>query len=65
MNTLFASMDMIDYLQISLIIEKILGRTSLSWTEILAPTWIGIIISVILIIILCVISIIVRYKEKR
>lgn len=64
MNTLSASMDMIDYLQISLIIEKILGRTSLSWTEILAPTWIGIIISVISIIILCVISIII-HKEKR
>ena len=55
MNTLFASMGTIDYLQISLIIEKILGRTSLSWTEILAPTWIGIIISVILIIIFCII----------
>lgn len=64
MNTFSASMDMIDYLQISLIIEKILGRTSLSWTEILAPTWIGIIISVISIIILCVISIII-HKEKR
>lgn len=64
MNTLFASMDMIDYLQISLIIEKILGRTSLSWTEILAPTWIGIIISVISIIILCIISIII-HKERR
>ena len=64
MNTLSASMDVIDYLQISLIIEKILGRTSLSWTEILAPTWIGIIISVISIIILCVISIII-HKEKR
>lgn len=38
MNTLLSSMDAIDYLQISLIIEKILGRTSLSWTEILAPT---------------------------
>lgn len=64
MNTLSTSMDMIDYLQISLIIEKILGRTSLSWTEILAPTWIGIIISVISIIVLCVISIII-HKEKR
>lgn len=64
MNTLFASMDMIDYLQISLIIEKILGRTSLSWTEILAPTWIGIIISVILIIILCIISIIMNKKKR-
>ena len=64
MNTLFASMDMIDYLQISLIIEKILGRTSLSWTEILAPTWIGIIISVISIIVLCIISIII-HKGKR
>lgn len=64
MNTLSASMDMIDYLQISLIIEKILGRTSLSWTEILAPTWIGIIISVISIIVLCIISIII-HKGKR
>ena len=64
MNTLFTSMDMIDYLQISLIIEKILGRTSLSWTEILAPTWIGIIISVILIIILCVVSIIMNKKKR-
>lgn len=64
MGTLFTSMDMIDYLQFSLIIEKILGRTSLSWTEILAPTWIGIIISVISIIVLCIISIII-HKEKR
>lgn len=64
MNTLSTSMDMIDYLQISLIIEKILGRTSLSWTEILAPTWIGIIISVISIIVLCIISIII-HKGKR
>mgnify|MGYP006935830926 FL=1 len=64
MNTLSTSMDIIDYLQISLIIEKILGRTSLSWTEILAPTWIGIIISVISIIVLCIISIII-HKGKR
>ena len=64
MNTIFVSMDMIDYLQISLIIEKILGRTSLSWTEILAPTWIGIIISVILIIILCIVSIIMNKKKR-
>ena len=64
MNTIFASMDMIDYLQISLIIEKILGRTSLYWTEILAPTWIGIIISVILIIILCIVSIIMNKKKR-
>ena len=64
MNTIFASMDMIDYLQISLIIEKILGRTSLSWTEILAPTWIGVIISVILIIILCIVSIIMNKKKR-
>lgn len=64
MNTFSTSMDMIDYLQISLIVEKILGRTSLSWTEILAPTWIGIIISVISIIVLCIISIII-HKEKR
>ena len=64
MNTIFASMDMIDYLQISLIIAKILGRTSLSWTEILAPTWIGIIISVILIIILCIVSIIMNKKKR-
>ena len=64
MNTIFASMDMIDYLQISLIIEKILGRTSLSWTEILAPTWIGIIISIILIIILCIVSIIMNKKKR-
>lgn len=64
MNTIFASMDMIDYLQISFIIEKILGRTSLSWTEILAPTWIGIIISVILITILCIVSIIMNKKKR-
>lgn len=64
MNTFSTSMDMIDYLQISLIIEKILGRTSLSWTEILAPTWIGTIISVILIIILCIISIIINKKKR-
>lgn len=64
MNTLFSSMDAIDYLQISLIIEKILGRTSLSWTEILAPTWIGIIISVILITILCIISTIMNKKKR-
>ena len=64
MNTIVASMDIIDYLQISLIIEKILGRTSLSWTEILAPTWIGIIISVILIIILCIVSIIMNKKKR-
>ena len=64
MNTIFASMDIIDYLQISLIIEKILGRTSLSWTEILAPTWIGIIISVVLIIILCIVSIIMNKKKR-
>lgn len=64
MNMLSTSMDMIDYLQISLIVEKILGRTSLSWTEILAPTWIGIIISVISIIVLCIISIII-HKGKR
>ena len=64
MNTLFSSMDAIDYLQMSLIIEKILGRTSLSWTEILAPTWIGIIISVVLIIILCIISIIMNKKKR-
>lgn len=64
MNTLFSSMNAIDYFQISLIIEKLLGRTSLSWTEILAPTWIGIIISVISIIILCVISIIINKKKR-
>lgn len=64
MNMLSTSMDMIDYFQISLIVEKILGRTSLSWTEILAPTWIGIIISVISIIVLCIISIII-HKGKR
>lgn len=64
MNTFSTSMDMIDYLQISLIIEKILGRTSLSWTEILAPTWIGTIISVILIIILCIVSIIINKKKR-
>lgn len=64
MNTLFSSMDAIDYLQISLIIEKILGRTSLSWTEVLAPTWIGTIISVILIIILCIVSIIMNKKKR-
>ena len=64
MNTLFSSMNAIDYLQISLIIEKILGRTSLSWTEVLAPTWIGIIISAILIIILCIISIIMNKKKR-
>lgn len=64
MNMLSTSMDMIDYLQFSLIVEKILGRTSLSWTEILAPTWIGIIISVISIIVLCIISIII-HKGKR
>lgn len=64
MNTFSTSMGMIDYLQISLIIEKILGRTSLSWTEILAPTWIGIIISVILIIILCIISLIMNKKKR-
>ena len=64
MNTVSTSMNMIDYLQISLIIEKILGLTSLSWTEILAPTWIGIIISVILIIILCIISIIMNKKKR-
>lgn len=64
MNTLFSSMDAIDYLQISLIIEKILGRTSLSWTEVLAPTWIGIIISIISLIILLVIASII-HREKR
>lgn len=64
MNTFSTSMDMIDYLQISLIIEKILGRASLSWTEILAPTWIGTIISVILIIILCIVSIIINKKKR-
>ena len=64
MNTFSTSMGTIDYLQMSLIIEKILGRTSLSWTEILAPTWIGIIISVILIIILCIVSIIVNKKKR-
>ena len=64
MNTFSTSMGTIDYLQMSLIIEKILGRTSLSWTEILAPTWIGIIISVILIIILCIVSIIVNKKKS-
>ena len=64
MNTIFASMNMIDYLQISIKKKKILGRTSLSWTEILAPTWIGIIISVILIIILCIVSIIMNKKKR-
>lgn len=64
MNTFSTSMGTIDYLQMSLIIEKILGRTSLSWTEILAPTWIGIIISVILIIILCIVSIITNKKKR-
>ena len=64
MNTFSTSMGPIDYLQISLIIEKILGRTSLSWTEILAPTWIGIIISVVLIIILCIVSIIINKKKR-
>lgn len=64
MNTLFSSMDAIDYLQISLIIEKILGRTSLSWTEVLAPTWIGIIISIISLIILLVIASIIHRKER-
>ena len=64
MNTFSTSMGTIDYLQMSLIIEKILGRTSLSWTEILAPTWIGIIISVVLIIILCIVSIITNKKNR-
>lgn len=64
MNTLFSSMDAIDYLQISLIIKKILGRTSLSWTEVLAPTWIGIIISIISLIILLVIASIIHRKER-
>lgn len=64
MNTFSTSMGTIDYLQMSLIIEKILGRTSLSWTEILAPTWIGIIISVVLIIILCIVSIITNKKKR-
>lgn len=64
MNTLLSSMDAIDYLQISLIIEKILGRTSLSWTEVLAPTWIGIIISIISLIILLVIASIIHRKER-
>lgn len=64
MNTFSTSMGTIDYLQMSLIIEKILGRTSLSWTEILAPTWIGIIISVVLIIILCIVSIIMNNKKR-
>ncbi len=64
MNTFSTSMGTIDYLQMSLIIEKILGRTSLSWTEILAPTWIGIIISVVLIIILCIVSIIMNKKKR-
>ena len=64
MNTLLSSMDAIDYLQISLIIEKILGRTSLSWTEILAPTWVGAIIPIISLIILLVIASII-HREKR
>lgn len=64
MNTLFSSMDAIDYLQISLIIEKILGRTSLSWIEVLAPTWIGIIISIISLIILLVIASIIHRKKR-
>lgn len=64
MNTLLSSMDAIDYLQISLIIEKILGRTSLSWTEILAPTWVGAIITIISLIILFVIASII-HREKR
>lgn len=64
MNILSSSMNSIDYLQISLIIEKILGRTSLSWMEILAPTWISIIISIILLFILCVVASII-HKGKR
>ena len=64
MNTFSTAMGTIDYLQMSLIIEKILGRTSLSQTEILAPTWIGIIISVVLIIILCIVSIIMNKKKR-
>lgn len=64
MNTLFSSMDAIDYLQISLIIEKILGRTSLSWIEILAPTWIGTIITIISLVILLVIASIIHRKKR-
>lgn len=65
MNTLLSSMDAIDYLQISLIIEKILGRTSLSWTEILAPTWVGAIITIISLIILLVIASIIHRERDN
>ena len=64
MNTLLSSMDSIDYLQIALIIEKILGRTSLSWVEILAPTWIGIIITIISLIILLIVASIIHRKKR-
>lgn len=64
MNTLLSSMDAIDYLQISLIIEKILECASLFWTEILAPTWVGAIITIISLIILLVIASII-HREKR
>ena len=64
MNTLLSSMDSIDYLQIALIIEKILGRTSLSWVEILAPTWIGIIIAIISLIILLIVASIIHRKKR-
>lgn len=64
MNTILSSMNAIDYLQISLIIEKILGRASLSWTEVLAPTWVRAIITIISLIILLVIASII-HREKR
>ena len=64
MNTLLSSMNSIDYLQIALIIEKILGRTSLSWVEILAPTWIGIIITIISLIILLIVASIIHRKKR-
>lgn len=64
MNTLLSSMDSIDCLQILLIIEKILGRTSLSWVEILAPTWMGIIITIVSLIILLIIASIIHRKKR-
>lgn len=43
-------------LQVALIVLKLIGKISWSWFWVLSPTWIGIVLFVILMIILVLIS---------
>ena len=43
-------------LQVALIVLKLIGKISWSWFWVLSPTWIGIVLFVILVIIIVLIS---------